>query len=321
MNIWKRSLERVTLGASVAALLFTLAGLAPTANAAGGPTLGTPAAAQNTAPRAASPMSATTGPLTSVYTVTQSGGYVAGGAAMRNYGAGDITISGIPSGSKVTFASLTWDVLGNSLTSAMAQGSINGNAITGHDPITGGDPCWGNTNNFAFASTVTPYVSGNGVYHLTGFASGLTNGTDPWTSSPPPMLEGASLIVEYYNPSMPLSTITYLRGAAMTTGGVLDQTLAGNYHLHTKTTFIVSDGQYTGPSSTKGAYVNGTNVGPLNGSDPFPGPNGSKGNLHDTLTVDVSNVVPKDSTSMDLQINGGNADCLVWNGQMVSTNK
>ena len=155
------------------------------------------------------------GALSSVSTTVVHGGYTAAGVAMRNLGYGTITLSGVPAGATVVSARLLWDVLGDTADPSFAQGSIDGTPITGTGWASGGDPCWGNGANFSYEADVTAMVTGNGSYSLSGFATGESDGADPWNvGSVPPMMEGASLVVIYQLASMPEATIQIAAGAA-----------------------------------------------------------------------------------------------------------
>src|SRR5512135_2751199 len=69
--------------------------------------------------------------LVKYLTVTQKGGYVAKGVGLRNSGAGDITIAGIPAGSTLTHAFLFWNVFAKVKDVTHSRGKLNGYTITG----------------------------------------------------------------------------------------------------------------------------------------------------------------------------------------------
>jgi uncharacterized protein YvpB len=246
---------------------------------------------------------------------------------MRNRGFGTITIAGIPTGSKTYAAYLYWDILGNTADSTFPSGVLNGQAITGKFVGSGGDPCWGNAANFAYRADVTSLVSGNGSYALSGFASGITDGRDPWTaySYSPPMLEGASLIVIYSNPASPITQLLIDQGATEFDQTPLTLTITG-FTAPTPvggawTTFIGADGQtdYPKPVST----FNGTPLSSVawDGSDPQAGPPYSNGDLWDTVTANVTSLVhPGDTsataTAYGMYPGGSSYDCLVWVAQV-----
>lgn len=264
------------------------------------------------------------------------GGYVAAGTAMRNSGYGTIEITGIPARSRIVAAYLYWDVLANSASDSLARGEfardlgvdfhwfpILGNPLA--VPIqgtligTGGDPCWGNMHNFAYRANVTRMVSGNGRYQLSGFASGITDGRDPWIQgSQAPMLEGASLIVIYSNPSSQPTQVMIYEGSDLVMGSST-QTIDGFDAAgvsQARTTFIGADGQSAGEQDS---LFNEHALPEVrwDGNDPQSGPNFSQGNLWDTMTVDVTDFVPPESTSATVTVGGG-SDCLVWVAQVLS---
>jgi hypothetical protein len=129
-----------------------------------------------------------------------SGGYIAAGVGLRNQGAGNITLTGIPADVQIVQALLYWTILSPSNPGGAM--SVNGNPING-TLISGdqADPCWNAGTTWAFRSDVTNQVSsagGNGTYTLSGYPTGSTSGLNPWDNTTPvPMAEGASLIVIY----------------------------------------------------------------------------------------------------------------------------
>jgi hypothetical protein len=259
-------------------------------------------------------------PLYALQTVQIKGGYQSAGVAMRNLGYGTIDLTGIPSGSTVEYAYLLWDILNDSPTPATGEGTFDSTAITGTAIGHGESPCWPEaTDNYSYVANVTSLVSGNGDYDLAGFASGVTNGEDPWeVGTPAPDAEGASLVVIYANSTSPLTTIQLLGGSTETdSGNLLTQTLTGftaTSSPSASTTFIVADGQGIG---SDGGFDAATLVNPFLGSAPQAVPNYSEGNLWDNLTFDVSSYVNSGDTSESAYVEGEN-DCLVWIGQVFS---
>lgn len=253
------------------------------------------------------------------WTVKVTGGYIAAGVGLRNRGYGPITIAGIPSGGIVKAAYLLWDVLANSPGPAMAQGAIDGKAITGQEVGTGGNPCWSAGANFAYRADVTSTVTGNGTYQLSGFASGATDASDPWISgSPVPDAEGASLVVIYESASGSPTTVQIYAGSNEVDSGSLSAALSGFTTAtppKASTTFIVADGQNAGPDT---ALFNGHSLGSgFVGQDPVAGVPLSQGNLWDTKTFDVSGLLAGGDKQATAGITTSN-DCLVWVGQVLS---
>jgi glucosylceramidase len=250
---------------------------------------------------------------------TVNGGYVAAGVGLRNLGYGTVSIAGIPAGSSVAAAYLIWDILDNSQEPSLATGAFDGNAISGQSTGVGATPCWPAAANFGYIANVTPFVTGNGQYQLSGFASGEADGGDPWlVGTPVPEAEGASLIVVYTNSADPATTVQVYTGAQETPPDA-SATLSGftvSAAAAASTTFIVADGQNAG--SHYGDFDGQTVTTAFSGAAPIAGgiPY-SQGDLWDTDTVDVSNVVAPGDTSATVTV-GAPSDCLVWVGQVLA---
>jgi hypothetical protein len=301
---------------------------APGAKAAtaGNPAAGTAGAKVTQAQRATvkhaamSNSAAATGDLSTVLSETVHGGYTAAGIGMRNLGYGTIDITGIPAGATVKSATLLWDILDNSADASFAQGTLNGHALTGTQWASGGSPCWPVAANFSYEADVTSLVTGNGSYNLAGFATGQSDGADPWTSgTSPPLAEGASLVVVYQLSSMAEATVQIGEGASETDSGNTATATLNGFTVGAKpsatTTYIVADGQLPGNT----ASFNGTTLPGVSfpGDDPQAVPHYSQGNLWDTVTTDVSSYMSPGDTSATVGVTG-NEDCLVWVGQVLS---
>lgn len=266
----------------------------------------------------AAPMA--TGALSTVVSNVVHGGYTAAGIGMRNIGSGTISITGVPAGASVVSATLLWDVLADQSDPTLAQGTFDGTSITGTSWASGSSPCWPPVSNWSYEANVTSLVSGNGSYALSSFASGETDGADPFIAgSAPPLLEGASLVVVYQLASMPQTVVQIAEGATETdSGNSASATLDGftvGAPVSAKTTYIVADGQEAGNT----AAFNGTTLPDLSfpGADPQSAPAYSQGSLWDTVTTDVSPEVSPGATSATFSVTG-NEDCLVWVGQVLS---
>jgi lysophospholipase L1-like esterase len=297
----------------------------PTATASGGPGgNGTVAAKTSHNVKAAfvhaAASSTATGDLSTVTSQVLHGGYTAAGIGMRNLGYGTISITGVPAGATVKSATLLWDILADSSDPTFAQGTLDGQPVTGTQWASGNSPCWPTSSNFSYEADVTSLVQGNGSYALDGFASGDTNGQDPWTvGSDPPLLEGASLVVIYQLASLPEVTVQIAEGATETDSGNSATATLNGFTVGQKpsltTTYIVADGQEAGNT----ASFDGTTLPGVGfpGADPQAVPNYSQGNLWDTVTADVSSYASSGDTSASATVTG-NADCLVWVGQVLS---
>jgi hypothetical protein len=125
---------------------------------------------------------------------TAGAGYTAAGRGLRNQGTGAIVIAGVPLGSEVVRAYLYWEVRGTSIPSMTFNGVPGAGTVVGTSPST----CWtGSEPSVAFRRDVTPFVTGNGLYVLSGYPTGSILGNPPWVFpfSPAPRIDGASLIV------------------------------------------------------------------------------------------------------------------------------
>ncbi|MGI8807544.1 MAG: hypothetical protein ACR2KK_06835 [Acidimicrobiales bacterium] len=269
----------------------------------------------------------TAGPPAAVTWWDIRGGYVAAGTGLRNRGFGTISLTGIPAGATITKAYLTWAVLGGAELANFKTGTFKGVNITGAKAGQGANPCWpGVTTGYSYRADVTAQVTGNGAYALSNFASGQTNGADPWTSgSAPPLAEGASLFVVYTKATYPQTVIRFYNGYHMTDNTANAATLsvpfgftASNPAGEARTTFIGADGQTASePFST----VNGVSISAADwdGTDP-PIPRYSQGNLWDTDTVQLRDIVKPGHTSAAITVTGG-GDCIVWVAQAFSLGK
>jgi hypothetical protein len=261
------------------------------------------------------------GDLSTVSSQTLHGGYTAAGIGMRNQGFGTISITGVPAGATVKSATLLWDIIADQSDPTFAQGTVDGSAITGTSWSSGPSPCWseGGTN-WSYEADVTSQVTGNGSYALAGFASGDTDGSDPWNvGTDAPLLDGASLVVVYQLASMPEAVIQIAEGASETdSGNTADATLDGftaSTPVSATTTYIVGDGQSAGnTASFDDAALPDVS---FPGADPQAAPDYSQGNLWDTVTTDASSLVTAGDTSADLSVTG-NEDCIVWVGQVLA---
>jgi hypothetical protein len=247
------------------------------------------------------------------------GGYVAAGVGLRNRGYGTIRITGIPPGSTVERAYLFWTILNPTEIPSLGKGRFNGRLIVGTRLGSDIDPCWSAEKSWSYRADVTRWVTGNGTYRLSNFASTLIKGEDPWVKpGSPPMAEGATLVIIYRNPSLPLRHIVIYEGndefepwdsiSVMLTGFV-----AGPSVDEAKLTIIGADGQDAPDNDT---VFNGNVIGldAWDGSDPQDGPNFSYGNLWDTDTYNVTPYVHPGDTEAIVEFPARSdpyGDCLV----------
>ena len=269
------------------------------------------------------------------YSKTLKGGYVAHGVSMRNTGYGTITVNDVPAGAKVAKAFLLWSLVGPAKMAGFYynKGKINGSAITGSLVGTGSNPRWlvdgyGMPPIYAFRADVTSRMikGGNGTYNLTGFASGITDGRDPFNGIfTAPLLDGATLFIIYSQTEGPLTTVKIYNGAT-TTGGGKPQNLhlavtginTGEISGLTKSTFIVAEGQdYIDDA---GGLFFDTNMGVIwDGHSVLNGLGGiwDGGNFLDVHTVDLTYLVTPPENDFWFTVNSVQ-DGVTWIGQVVS---
>ncbi|MCX9080925.1 MAG: DUF3344 domain-containing protein [Candidatus Methanoperedens sp.] len=254
--------------------------------------------------------------LAYLYDKSINGGYVAGGAGMRNRGWGTILIKDIPKGSAVDRAYLYWSVIGlespGKTPPSYAQGKINGVSING--TLLGFSPSQGKGQIYGYRANVTGLVTGNDQYHLQDFASGYRWGDIEPQEKKYPLMQGASLVVVYTNGRYPLTTIQIKDGIQNI---INNSTIFSGFPAYdlplAKTTFIVSGGQ-NGNESVK---FNGIEMPSyfLDGKDRQDGINYTYGNLQDTNTAYVN--VTSLATQAKATIVKGK-DSLGWIAQVFS---
>lgn len=262
---------------------------------------------------------------------TLPGGYVAAGVAMRNLGAGKITIKGIPRGATIEAAFLYWGMINSIANDAMATGLFNGNAIKGTNYSIGGDPCWYVGSMFAYRADVTEFITGNGTYNLSGFASGIITGGSPWDQTigvVAPLCEGATLVVVYRRETLPVQTIVLYEGCQLFFGPQRYEFTMGGFVADpvkkAKLTIFGADGQDGGGSGAvpdadkellefNGTIIAAPPSSPWNGADGQPLPQ-----LWDTHTYNVKNLVAKGSKKITVANAGYETqksyDCMNWIG-------
>jgi hypothetical protein len=280
------------------------------------------------------------GGLNSAFSWTLNGGYVSAGAAMRNIGAGNIAIAGIPGGSSVQAAYLYWNIISDEDTFTNALGYIDGNLIIGSLIGTTYSPCWRNGWSRSYRADVTSWVTTDPhTYQLTGFASGVTDGRDPWRTKPvQPLLEGASLVIIYNHSSYPSTTVLLYDGAVMYDyyDGFVQTTMTGipSYQSYLAyATFIVADAQTSSPAKYALINLKKVTAAVFNGTDPkVTGGRYRLGNLWDTQDASTANTaargisvgkyIPAGSSSVTVRLGAtqrdGSTDCVVAVAQVLS---
>jgi hypothetical protein len=274
------------------------------------------------------------------------------GAGLRNVGQATIDLTGdLPVNSVIKEAYLYWAVLrrGNEpLPDPAPRVSVNGTAVPSTYVASHGEPCWvtwdqidppfGLGQNFAdvYRNDVTSLIN-EGVNTLSGFPSGLTDGTEP-TQLPRvfPLMEGVSLVVIFEHAEYDCNEVALHEGAMTFTG--ITAPLAAELGSFTATsdpgnpiddlahtTFIVADGQDREFFGSVFASFNGT-VLPIGGpaiDDAFPGADGANvsatDGIWDSRTDDVSPLFPLGATTAAVaSIDNQLVDCHTWVAQVTS---
>jgi hypothetical protein len=154
-----------------------------------------------------------------------SGTPIAGNAAGGG-NSGTITLSGIPAGSEIIHAALFWTVLTDSDEASntgqdivFAGEDISGTQIGFAD---GASPCFIQANTVAWKADVTPYVSGDGAYTVSGFPGGNEILGTHFT-------EGVTLNVLYDDGSSTLRQFVNYEGLVVSElpGDTVSQTISG----------------------------------------------------------------------------------------------
>jgi hypothetical protein len=149
------------------------------------------------------------GPLKPIF-VGKKSSYATGGVALRNRGAGNISISGLVGAPRLTL--IYWTVISvgapvapsnqiqvERLYPLPAAAPV---VLKGAQVGVGPAPCWGPRNAIitVFRAVVPAAISGpgNGSYQITLLkgAQGLMDGSDPWAAAPVlPLWDGASMVM------------------------------------------------------------------------------------------------------------------------------
>jgi hypothetical protein len=204
--------------------------------------------------------------------------HTAAGTGTRNAGSGTIRLRGVPPGATVVRAWLYWGTVFANPVPSSSTVTFNGATVLGKrvgNPTA--EPCWlfQNASFAAYRSNVKPLISAgvNGNYAVSGLASAITNGSDPFTCAPPfptpptPGSEGATLVIIFSHISVPRTARTYIhQGPTLVTGSTtVTNSLNPLLPTHTmiKQTRFGADGQ-VGCGVFSVAALNGeiTSLGP-----------------------------------------------------------
>lgn len=240
-------------------------------------------------------------PLSQFYIQTLKGDYEAAGVGLQFTNGGQITIGNIPADSVIEKAFLYWAVSGfTSNPVPPLSGDLNGVSIVPlAQPI--GTSVYQDFFYFNVYRADVTGIAQFGTNTLTNFS--FTSGYDGAT--------GASLVVVYSNPGLPLKTIVINDGALLFDFQTVSTTLngfnAGGSLFNAKTTYIVG----AGDSGTDDAYFNNEFIA---GPDAF---SAADGLFWDTLNADVTDKVNPGDTSAEASIISAE-DVLVYIAQVLS---
>ncbi len=248
----------------------------------------------------------TTTPFTQFYREVINGDFVASATSLWN-GSGSITVSGIPAGATVLSAYLFYSYQDNG---GGHTGNFNGNPISG--TFLGSDctSCWGTSSTSLYYADVTPYVTGNGTYSLSGFDALACASGDHGA-------EGATLVVIYCDPSEPKRAITIYTGVWETycSGWSYNWDHTGftatSPVTSAKYSVSIGNGQNFGESSTEYVRINGNTVATdVDGSVPPSGGPCGNGSLWDHFQGDATAFIPSSATSVNFRVdNNAASDC------------
>lgn len=231
------------------------------------------------------------------------GDFTTGATSLLYSGTGSIVISDIPSNMVIERAGLFWVCEEYAPTGDLNWGYFNGNYITGTQLAYDCDNCWDPIDmSTLYYADVTPYVSGNGTYNLTGFPY-------PGGFAPVEGADGATLVIIYCDPqgSLPKKTISIYAGAVE----LVDCGPEGTSWLQTGFTATnpVTNAKYaisvanTQMGSSNYFYLNGNLMGYMYGED-HPGP------AWDHWYGDATALIPGGSTSVSWEVYSSGIDCI-----------
>jgi len=251
-------------------------------------------------------------PLTTQYSTTLHGNYVAAGVGLRDEDSGIITVT-VPSGATIVKAFLIWGTMDYDGTPTQNGATLNGVAVTGTDEGDSGDLCWETNHYTVFLADVTgTAVSGANTITVPNPNENLLE-------------DGASLVLIYSLTGAPSTQVILNAGAESFWGGYdeapytsdpSDFAFSSSSGAAAQTTYVVADAQiFTEYESVSGdnALFNGVNFA----SNIFTGADGA---YWDTYTADVTSNVGAGATSANTEVVSGGAggDCIGYSAQVLS---
>jgi hypothetical protein len=237
--------------------------------------------------------------------------YVTGAVGMRDVGAGNLVIAGIPSGSTVTQSLLFWHGPTNSTDpNVNASVTVAGNSVTGTNIGVSGDNFWASLNSQAYKADVTSIINGNGTYALSGFqkASAQINGAADFTFYNSGLSTGKQDVILYDGNDSNFASANDPAGWNFTANGITYS--GGSAFL----TLYVSDGQNFGPADDGTLTINGVTLatgGLFQGLAPrAAGAGVSNGDLTDVITFNITSFLTPGNNNLNVQLGPGFSDAL-----------
>ena len=285
--------------------------------------------------------SATTTTTTKVYQipVPLPGGldYAANGVGTRNAGFGTIRLRGIPPGAVAVRATLYWGEIRAGLAVPLTETvSFKGVAVTGNLLGTCPAPCWPGNFFAAYGASVIALLNPglNSDYLVAKLPSSLTDGRDPWLTAPVPapnpLSEGASLVVIYAHPSVPVAarvithpvvqltfgtlTVSHALGVPLPAYGTMKHTRLGADGQVGSSTFPINfatdERTFIGPNALALTQIKGPGS-PFNVNTDWDGNDGLPLNqLWDTQTSSSGAIIPAGSVAYTVRY-VSHGDCIV----------
>ena len=249
---------------------------------------------------------------TLTYDTTIYGTNLATGAiGMRDVGAGNLTLSGIPTGGVVTQSDLFWHGPTNSTDPNFnSTVTVAGKTVTGTNIGFASDNFWSSLNSQAYQANVTSIINGNGTYALSNFQKpgGLINGAADFTFYNSGLSTGKQDVLLYDGNDSNFPSSYDPAGWNFTASDINYK--GGNASL----TLYVSDGQNFSPDDDGTLSINGHTLatgGIFQGTAPAaPGAGVSNGDLTDVLTFNLTPYLSDGMNNLNIQLTPGFDDAL-----------
>jgi hypothetical protein len=237
--------------------------------------------------------------------------YVTGAIGMRDVGAGNLSISGIPAGATVTQSNLYWHGPTNS-TDPTVNATVNvaGTSVTGTNIGFASDNFWSSLNSQAYQANVANIINGNGTYALSNFqkSNAQINGAADFTFYNSGLATGRQDVILYHGNDSNFASAYDPAGWNFTASNI--NYTSGSAYL----TLYVSDGQNFGPFDDGTLTINGQTLatgGIFQGTAPAaPGAGVSNGDLTDIVTFNISSFLTPGTNNLNVQLGAGTDDAI-----------